>query len=257
MYSELHAPKSTQDYQGTTSSSRSLIPAAIADIAVLVRRRRGESIYGSDRPDDYWYQVVEGAARSYVVFPGGRRQILGLMLPGDVFRFTSCGGYHYAVDAIAHSTVVACYSSSDVERLAKSDLTAGQGVRQMILDVIGRQQELVPILGRTTARQKVGAILLKTAERVSGANANRMVLIMSRYDMADYLALSVETISRALTDLKNSGCIALHGPRRVLITDPQRLTDGTENIEDFCVSRKNRLRKELPDVVSCSRLSFG
>lgn len=233
MHNEMHLSGVRQERQPRKARNRTSIPAVMADIAVLIRRGRGESIYGSDRHDDYWYQVVEGAARSYVVLPGGRRQILDLLLPGDVFKFTSCGGHHYAVDAIVPATVVACYSSRAVEGLAESDPAIGQEVRQMVADAINRLQDLVLILGRTTARQKVGAFLLKMAERISGENADRVVLITSRYDIADYLALSFETVSRALTDLKNSGCITLHGPRRVRIINPQRLADESEVDDDY------------------------
>jgi DNA-binding transcriptional MocR family regulator len=95
----------------------------------------------------------------------------------------------------------------------------------MMSDAVSRMQELLLILGRTTARKKVGSFLLKMMERCSRQPADRVLLPTSRYDIADYLALSVETVSRSLTELKHRGLIALAGPRRVQIVDRHGLED--------------------------------
>jgi CRP/FNR family transcriptional regulator, nitrogen fixation regulation protein len=93
----------------------------------------------------------------------------------------------------------------------------------MLSDAVSRMQELLLILGRTTAREKVGSFLLKMMERCSRQPADP--LPTSRYDIADYLTLSVETVSRSLTELKHRGLIALAGPRRVQIVDRHGLED--------------------------------
>jgi CRP-like cAMP-binding protein len=95
----------------------------------------------------------------------------------------------------------------------------------MMSDAVSRMQELLLILGRTTARKKVGSFLLKMMERCSKQPADRVLLPTSRYDIADYLAISVETVSRSLTELKHRGLIALAGPRRVQIVDRHGLED--------------------------------
>ncbi|HEX3522105.1 MAG TPA: helix-turn-helix domain-containing protein, partial [Stellaceae bacterium] len=87
---------------------------------------------------------------------------------------------------------------------------------------------LVGILGRTTAEQKVGSFLLYMQERVGSGVADRLALPVSRYDIADYLALSVETVSRSLTGLKDRGVIALPGPREIRIIDRDALADERE-----------------------------
>jgi CRP/FNR family nitrogen fixation transcriptional regulator len=85
----------------------------------------------------------------------------------------------------------------------------------MALEETRRLQNLILILGRTTAQEKVGAFLVHLAERLAGGPADHMILPISRYDIADYLALSVETVSRALTSLKRSGLIKFAGTRQV------------------------------------------
>jgi CRP/FNR family nitrogen fixation transcriptional regulator len=200
-------------------------PTGLDSIAVIARRNRGEEIHRSDAADDHWYRVLAGVAKCYVVLPGGRRQILDLLLPNDFFGFTPRCGHYFSLEAVVNDTVVACYPRRRAEALADSDPSIGHEVREMMSDAVSRSQELLLILGRTTAREKVGSFLLKMMERCSKQPADRVLLPTSRYDIADYLALSVETVSRSLTELKHRGLIALAGPRRVQIVDRHGLED--------------------------------
>jgi hypothetical protein len=96
---------------------------------------------------------------------------------------------------------------------------------------MSRLNSLLLILGRTTAEKKVGGFLLYMQQRAGSRDASRVVLPVSRYDIADYLALSVETVSRSLTALKERGAIALSGPREIGIIDPDALTKEREASE--------------------------
>ena len=89
---------------------------------------------------------------------------------------------------------------------------------------MGRLQAQLRILGRTRAPEKVGSFLLDMAARCACGPTDNLVLPMSRYDIADYLALSVETVSRAITDLKQRRAIALAGARRLTIIDREVLS---------------------------------
>lgn len=193
-------------------------------IAVIARRNRGEEIHSWEGADQYWYRVISGGAKFYMVLPGGRRQILDLLLPNDLFGCLHPGHY-CALEAAVNDTVVACYPRKSAEILAESDPEIGRQVQKMVLDTTARLQELVLIMGRTTAREKVGAFLLRMAERTSMLPGDRLMLLTSRYDIADYLALSVETVSRSLTDLQRRKFIALAGPRRVSIVNRLGLTE--------------------------------
>ena len=108
----------------------------------------------------------------------------------------------------------------------RSDPEIGRQVREMASDAVSRMQDLLLIMGRTTAREKVGSFLLKMTERTSKQPTDRLMLLTSRYDIADYLALSVETVSRSLTDLRRRGLITLAGPRRVRIVDRHGLEES-------------------------------
>jgi CRP-like cAMP-binding protein len=85
------------------------------------------------------------------------------------------------------------------------------------------------LLGSATALEKVSAFLLEMAERSTVDSVNAIILPMSRYDIADYLAIAVETVSRALTELRRKGAIALGDPRRVRIVDRSALRSGLDD----------------------------
>jgi CRP/FNR family transcriptional regulator, nitrogen fixation regulation protein len=204
------------------------VTGRLESLATLAHRNRGEEIYGSDCSNDYWYRVLSGAARCYIVLPGGRRQILDLPFPGDFFGFTGRERHFYAVDAVVDDTSVACYPREALQALADSDPAVAHEIREMLFGETARLQQLILILGRTTAREKVGAFLLTIMQRIANENTDRLVLPTSRYDIADYLAMSVETVSRSLSDLKHRGLISLTGPRRVQIVDRHGLQGAAQ-----------------------------
>lgn len=207
------------------------VASRLEDLAIPVYRNRGEEIHRSDCSDDYCYRVVSGSARCYIVLPCGRRQILDLLLPDDFFGFAGGEGDFYGLDAVVDDTCVACYPREALQALAVSDSVVANEICEMAFGTMARLQQLILILGRTTAREKVGAFLLRIMQRVAH-DTDRVMLPTSRYDIADYLALSVETVSRALTDLKHRGLISLAGPRHIRIVDRHGLDDHHMFVND-------------------------
>ena len=200
--------------------------ADLDSIATTMKRNRGEEIHNWEGEGEHWYRVISGAAKFYIVLPGGRRQILDLLLPNDCLGSSPYSPHYCTLEAVVNNTMVACYPRRSVEALTRTNPEIGSQVQAMARNTVSRMQELLLILGRTTAREKVGAFLLKMAERTSQLPTDRLILLTSRYDIAEYLALSVETVSRSLTELKHGGLISLAGPRRVNIMDRHRLEEG-------------------------------
>jgi len=215
-------------------------------LAALKRYRRGQSIYKEDSPVDYWYRIVSGMARRFSARADGKRQIVDLLLPGDVFGFGGSGKHHFAVEAVLDDTVVARFPRLRMEALAASDPRVARELRDAAVEAMSRLHALILNLGRTTAEEKVGHFLLRMAERLSGCPADGMVLPMSREDIADYLALSVETVSRSLTQLKRRGVILLMGTRRVRIVDRHALDETDKDV--VVGSHACRRRGMLADV---------
>lgn len=198
---------------------------SLGAMAVMMSCHRGQEICGQNRRADHWYCVVAGVARRCVVRADGRRQIVDLLLPGDFFGFSATDEYGFTVEAISDGTIVANYPRQRVELLADADPRIARQLRQVAFDALSRLQAQILIVGRITALEKVGSFILEMGERMSGP-AGVVMLPVSRYDIADYLAVSVETVSRSLTDLQQRGVIRLFGTRHIQIVNRAALAGG-------------------------------
>ena len=196
-------------------------------LSTQVHLQRGQMIYGHEDPVEQWYRIVSGLARKSTLLSDGRRRIVDFLLPGDFFGFSAREERFFDVDAIVEGTVIASYPRRRMELLADANPAVARLIRQMAFESISRLQARVLILGRGNARKKVCAFLMEMAERSHDDPRKVVDLSMSRYDIADYLALSVETVSRALTELQLRHAIKLTGTRRVTI-----LVRG--DLEDSC-----------------------
>jgi CRP/FNR family transcriptional regulator, nitrogen fixation regulation protein len=202
--------------------------SGLDSLAVRARYARGQKIYKEHSAVECWYRIESGVARRFSTRADGRRQIVDLLLPGDVFGFGARGRHHFEVEAVIEDTLVARYPRSRLEALAESDARTARELREAACEAMSRLYALILNLGRTTAEQKVGHFLVKIAERLPDGPADGLTLPLSREDIADYLALSVETVSRALTQLKRRGMIRLTGTRQIRILDRNTLAGSGE-----------------------------
>jgi CRP/FNR family transcriptional regulator, nitrogen fixation regulation protein len=204
--------------------------SAMESLAIPAFYENGEAVYRRHDPVEYWYRIVAGAARKSALTADGDRHIVDFLLPGDLFGFGARGVRPFCVEAIVPRTLIARYPRRDVEELADSDPLIARGIRESAFDSIARLQRRMLILSRTSALERVAAFLLEMADRGHGAPSHIMFLPMSRYDIADYLGMAVETVSRALTELRTRRAIALHGVRRVLICDRPALEELVDRL---------------------------
>ena len=179
----------------------------------------GESIYRNGEPVEYWYRILAGAARQCAFTLYGSRQIVDFLRPGDLFGYDSPNLHTFAVEAIASGTRVVRYPRVKAEQVADSEPQVAKQVRQLAFESVHRVQTRMLILGRATALEKVSSFLLEMADRFLSRSDDAVTLPMSRYDIADYLAMAVETVSRALTNLRRMDVIHLEGVRCVKICD--------------------------------------
>jgi CRP/FNR family nitrogen fixation transcriptional regulator len=201
----------------TPSGARSLGP--LERLAVVARYEAGESVYRCNDPIEHWYRVVRGAARKSALSGDGRRHIVDFMLPGDLFGFGLARSRHFCVEAIFPGTLIARYPRMSVERLADADPLIARNIRELAFETIVRLQGRMVILGRSKALERVSSFLLEMADRSRMSLNHAVFLPMSRYDIADYLGLAVETVSRALTELRRRHAIAFRSVRQVRICD--------------------------------------
>jgi len=204
--------------------------SAMESLAIPALYENGEAVYRRHDPVEYWYRIVVGAARKSALTADGDRHIVDFLLPGDLFGFGARGVRPFCVEAIVPGTLVARYPRRDVEDLADSDPQIARGIREAAFDSIARLQRRMLILSRTSALERVAAFLLEMADRGHWAPSHIVFLPMSRYDIADYLGIAVETVSRALTELRTRRAIALRGVRRVSICDRPALEELVDRL---------------------------
>ncbi|WP_378943189.1 cyclic nucleotide-binding domain-containing protein [Mesorhizobium sp. ANAO-SY3R2] len=190
---------------------------ALRAISYVKHFKRDQEVFGQDERSDNWYGVVSGAVREYVVRSDGRRQIIDILLPGDFFGFTLRTHRWFGVQAVADDTTLECYPRQRVEALADIDPCAAKDIRARCFQAIERLEEQMLVVGTMTAQEKVRGFLSYFCDRMAVAQDDDAPLPISRYDIADMLGISVETVCRAFTDLQERGVITLQGPRRIKI----------------------------------------
>jgi CRP-like cAMP-binding protein len=191
----------------------------LESVAQRTRYRAEQTIYAVGDPTHYWYRVESGGARLVALAGDGRRQILAFLLPGDFFGFSARAQHHLAAESVTKDTVIARYPRREAERLVATSFTLAEHIREVAFECLSRMQDRLVDIGRPTAIERVAAFLLELADRPCASARSEVVLEMSRFDIADYLAVSMETVSRSLNELRRRGTIALAHPRHVRIVD--------------------------------------
>ena len=169
-------------------------------------------IYGEEEPAEYFYQVVSGAVRTYKLLGDGRRQIGAFHLPGDVFGLEAGENHHFSAEAVADSSIRIAKHSA-VMAMAARDHDLSTELWTRTANNLERAQDHMLLLGRKNAEERVASFLLQMADRESVEST--VELPMSRQDIADYLGLTIETVSRTFTRLEDEATIELPSSRRV------------------------------------------
>jgi len=197
---------------------------AIADhvglIATELSYRKEEEIYGEDEPAEYVHQVVSGAVRTYKLLSDGRRQIGAFPLPGDVFGLESGASHRLTAEAIIE-TNVRVVNRASLEKVAGIDVHVARKLWAMTSGQLRHAEDHMLLLGRKTAMERVATFLLEMDRRL--AVAGMMALPMCRRDIGDYLGLTLETVSRALSQLHSQGILGFSGARQIELRNRQRL----------------------------------
>lgn len=185
--------------------------------------RQGSEIFREAEPADCVYQLREGAVRTYKLLSGGRRHIGAFHLPGDIFGIENSEAHRFTAQAIVATTVRIAKRRVLVAGLAKNDIAAANNVRELVTRSLEHVENHLLLLGRQTAFEKVTTFLLEMDRRLDQPEV--MVLPMGRRDIADYLGLTLETVSRALSVLCDEGILSFIGQtrRKIVLHDRTRL----------------------------------
>jgi CRP-like cAMP-binding protein len=180
---------------------------------------RNVEIYGEREPAEYLYKVVSGGVRIYRVLTDGRRQIGAFLLPGDIFGLEAGETHSCSAEAIADSVILVIKRSA-LLALAQREPEVARQLWALTARELGRVQDHMLALVKN-AQERIAAFLLEMAERLPDSAC--VELPMSRQDIADYLGLTIETVSRTLTQLEHKATIALPSSRRIVLRNRSAL----------------------------------
>ena len=193
--------------------------------AIVKKARRGQEISSQCADAAYFFFVISGLVRKFTIQPDGHRRIVNLLLPGDIVSLDSSRDDAFILEAAVDNTMLVGYTRRRIEEMISADPEFGRDIQDMVLQSLSRLERQLLILGRITAIEKVAGFLLEFASRVSGGNASSITLPITRYDIADFIGISSETVCRCMTELTRRGAIALPRPREVKIIDRSILGD--------------------------------
>ena len=185
---------------------------------------RGAEIFGEAEPAEYIYQVIDGSVRSYKLLSDGRRQINAFHLAGDIFGLENGDMHRFTAEAIIDTTVRLVKRVS-LSHIAETDAIIARDLLNMTASNLQRAEEHMLLLGRKTSLERVATFLLEMDRRLTAAGV--MALPMCRRDIADYLGLTLETVSRALSILHDKGVLGFLGQtqRQIVLLDRHRLAE--------------------------------
>lgn len=192
-----------------------------AQAGTMRRFSRGEELFEEGDACHYFYRVVSGTVRTGKLLVDGRRQIDAFHFAGDIFGLESSGRHRFAAEAVEDVVVIA-YRRDRFANLVHDDPMFGDQLVSAMLTNLDRAHDHMVLLGRKTALEKMASFLLDMARR--RADTDRVVLPMQRTDIADHLGLTIETVSRTLTQMVRDGLIRLaEAGRTVILADRARL----------------------------------
>ena len=209
----INLPKSPSDMFGIIAHRLGVTPG-------VARYDKHAEVYWEDGPADHVYQVVSGAVRNYKLLSDGRCQITAFHLPGDVFGYDDEDRRQTSADAIA-DTSVRTVKRRLLESAAANDLTVAHYLLDLATENLKHSRDQIILLGRKTAAERVAAFLLEMDARLKGDES--MPLPMCRRDIGDYLGLTLETVSRALSQLHGAGVLDFAGARHITLRNRTQL----------------------------------
>ncbi|MBI5165331.1 MAG: helix-turn-helix domain-containing protein [Magnetospirillum sp.] len=178
---------------------------------------------------DHVFSISTGAVKLYKLMSDGRRQIIGFLFSGDMFGLAVDGGYAYTAETVS-PTQVCRFAHRKLDSLRDEIPRLEKKLFAMALKDLVTAQEQMLLLGRKTAKEKVATFLVQLSCRaqIQGLPPSPLSLPMSRADIADYLGLTIETVSRTFTHLKRDGAIGLPGPGHATLLDIAALKELAE-----------------------------
>lgn len=203
---------------------RRLDPRTLANLRALgspQRLQAGQPMFHEGDPVKRVFMLASGSLKIYTLLADGRRQVTGFMFPGDFLGISVDDEYAFTAEALSDSELwwfARQVFDSFVERTPDME----RELYRLAAHELAAAQQQIVLLGRKTAAERLASfflMLLERKERVNARAETRFDLPMSRLDIADYLGLTKETVSRMVASLRDRGLIRLERQDRVQVTD--------------------------------------
>jgi CRP/FNR family transcriptional regulator len=188
-------------------------------------------VFGQGDEADALYTLLSGVIHIHLTLPDGRRQIVGFLYPGDLLGFAFGGTYVYGADSVT-PVRLRRYPRADFDRLCERTPNLQRALLHVAANELTLAQDHMMILGRQSARERVASFFLRQAERTvsSGESGKRLWLPMRKLDIADYLGLTNETVSRTLSWFKQRGAIRSLSRTTFEILDSEILEEASSEV---------------------------
>ncbi len=213
-----------QRFQGPAALSRGALETSSAATDVMARMGarlafdKNSEIYGQDEDADLIYRVVSGAVRTSRLMSDGRRQVGDFYYAGEMFGVEGAERHRFSAEALSDCVILVLKASA--LRAAVGDAAFEHLVRTATRRELDRAQDHLLLLGRKTACERVASFLMGLANH---GRSDAINLPMGRQDIADYLGLTIETVSRMLTQLQITLVVEFCGARQFRVCNPGAL----------------------------------
>jgi len=184
-----------------------------------------DGVFFSGDPFTSIYAVRSGSIKSFCIDTDGREQVTGFYLPGEIFGWDGLANDHYQNTAIALETTSVCEIPYDqLDKLGSAIPSIKKYVMKLISHELNADQRLIALLAGKSAHQKLASLLLSISDRlvVQGLSPRRLWLPMSRGEISNYLGMTVETVSRALSYFQRNNYLHVN-KKDIEILDKQAL----------------------------------
>lgn len=205
-----------------------LEPSQVHVMSTIAHPRRidtGKQLMQEGDPADDVFTLTDGMLKLYKLMPDGRRQITGFMIPGDFIGLAYGSSYVYSAEAVVPSAACRFQRNRLLEVMADFPALEHRLLSLASNELAAAQSQML-LLGRKSARERLASFVYGLAERRGIGDGEVMPLPMSRSDIADFLGLTIETVSRIFTAMRKDRLISLPDKHSVLIENMDALRDA-------------------------------
>lgn len=205
---------------------------ALDRYSARVRFARNETIFNEGDNAGHAYKVISGTVRMCKHTKDGRRQIADFLVPGNLFGIVDRGEYGFSAEAVS-DVILISYPRNQLDRLWATNPGMVDRLFAMLTEQFMTMQRHMVVLGCQNAKERVASFLLRLADRSRIVPGERLDLPMGRQDIASHLGLTIETVCRAIAELKREGAVIVPNLNQLILSNLAMLR-GLANGEHRC-----------------------